>query len=242
LWRAEEVDQTSVGRHPTAQTGLYLVTHTAHGHQFSYYRKGSAASLLAPADIPEAGISGAKFLHVSGISQAISESAREAVAHAIDIARKAGVQVSYDTNLRTRLWSVADAKRTIEATAAVSDLTKTSLEDAEALTGLAEPQSIAEHFLKLGAATVVITLGAQGVHVATAREQHRVPGYQVAAVDATGAGDAFTGALLSEFARGRDLMAAARFANAAAALSTLGYGAVDPLPRRKDVAAFLAAQ
>lgn len=240
LWKTENVDQTGVGRHATAQTGLYLVTHNARGHQFSYYRKGSAASLLAPADIPEALMSRAKFVHVSGISQAISDSACEAVTHAIGIARSQGVQVSYDTNLRTRLWPIGDAKATIEATAAVSDLTKTSLEDAEALTGLTEPQSIAAHFLKLGAATVVITLGAQGVHVATAAEQLRIPGYQVAAIDATGAGDAFTGALLSELARGNDLIASARFANAAAALSTLGYGAVDPLPRRKDVETFLA--
>jgi 2-dehydro-3-deoxygluconokinase len=242
LWQAEGVDQSAVTRHPTAQTGLYLVTHTGHGHQFSYYRKGSAASLLTAADIPDTLISNAKFLHVSGISQAISASAREAVSQAIQIAKRAGVRISYDTNLRTRLWPIADAKATIEPTAALSDLTKTSLEDAEALTGLVEPHAIANHFLKLGAASVIITLGAKGVYVATPEKQLNVPGYPVDAVDATGAGDAFTGALLSELGGGRDLFEAARFANAAAALSTRGYGAVDPLPRRKDVEEFLAAQ
>jgi 2-dehydro-3-deoxygluconokinase len=68
----------------------------------------------------------------------------------------------------------------------------------------------------------------------------RVPGRQVDAVDATGAGDAFTGALLAELARGAPLAEAAVFANAAAALSTLGYGAIAPLPRRPAVEAALA--
>ncbi len=61
------------------------------------------------------------------------------------------------------------------------------------------------------------------------------------AVDATGAGDAFTGAFLAELARDRGLAAAAQFANAAASLSTLGYGAVAPLPRREEVERLLAA-
>jgi len=240
LWRAENVDASHVTRHPSAPTGLYLVTHNDRGHHFSYYRKGSAASLITPADMPGDLIAAAKFLHVSGISQAISNSAREAVAHAIALARAANVRVSYDTNLRTRLWSAGEAKPAIESAIAQSDLTKTSLEDAEALTGLTDASAIAAHFLALGAGAVIVTLGAKGVHIATRQRQSQIPGFPVAAVDATGAGDAFTGALLSELVAGADMFEAVRFANAAAALSTLGYGAVDPLPRRSAVETFLA--
>ncbi len=114
LWDMEGVDSSEVGRHPTAQTGLYLVTHGERGHQFSYYRKGSAASLMTPDDVPTAVIARAKYLHVSGISQAISETAREAVLAAIGAARKANVAVSYDTNLRTRLWPIETARPAIE--------------------------------------------------------------------------------------------------------------------------------
>jgi len=64
----------------------------------------------------------------------------------------------------------------------------------------------------------------------------------VQAVDATGAGDCFDGAFLAEYARHGDPFAAARFANAAAALSTLGYGAVAPLPRRADVESAMGAR
>ncbi|MFO0993903.1 MAG: sugar kinase [Hyphomicrobiales bacterium] len=240
LWEKEGVDSSQVGRHQTAQTGLYLVTHGERGHQFSYYRKGSAASLITPQDIPIDFIARAKFLHVSGISQAISETARAAVLTAIEAARAANVAVSFDTNLRTRLWPIETARPAIENAAARSSLTKTSIEDAEALTGLTDPSAIAAHFLRLGAGAVIVTLGAKGVHVATAKRSAEIAGFNVAAIDATGAGDAFTGALLSELCRGADLFAAARFANAAAALSTLGYGAVEPLPRRSKVEAFLA--
>jgi 2-dehydro-3-deoxygluconokinase len=240
LWAREGVDSSQVGRHATAQTGLYLVTHGERGHQFSYYRKGSAASLMAPKDVPVDLVAQTKYLHVSGISQAISETACAAVFAAIDAARNANVAVSYDTNLRTRLWPAETARPAIEKAAARSNVTKTSIEDADALLGLNDPAAIAAHFLELGAGAVIVTLGAKGVYVATHDTRADLAGFKVDAVDATGAGDAFTGALLSELSRGAKLLAAARFANAAAALSTLGYGAVEPLPRRSAVEAFLA--
>ena len=85
----------------------------------------------------------------------------------------------------------------------------------------------------------MLKLGKAGAVVATAKARERVPARTVKAVDATGAGDCFDGAFLAEFVRIGDPFAAARFANAAAALSTLGYGAVAPLPRRAEVEAAL---
>ncbi|MDP9138413.1 MAG: sugar kinase [Pseudomonadota bacterium] len=239
LWRRENVDSHAVTRHPAAPTGIYLVTHSDHRHSFSYYRQGSAASLLSAADVPRELISAARFLHVSGISQAISVTAAGAVDHAIAIARAADVKLSYDTNLRLRLWPLEQARPVIDKTAAMAHVLKTSVEDAQQLLDLADPVRIAGHFLDLGSAIVVVTLGAHGVYVADARTGQEVAGFDIDAVDATGAGDAFTGAFLTELARGRDLDSAARFANAAAALSTLGYGAVAPLPRRAEVESFL---
>ena len=73
LWKAEGVDASKVSRHPTAPTGVSFVTHTEAGHKFDYLRKNSAASLMQPEDLPLDYIAGARFLHVSAISQAISE-------------------------------------------------------------------------------------------------------------------------------------------------------------------------
>ena len=85
-------------------------------------------------------------------------------------------------------------------------------------------------------------MGRGGALAATSDARERVYSHAVKAVDATGAGDCFDGAFLTEFARSGDPFAAARFANVAAALSTLGYGAVTPLPRRAEVEAVMSAR
>ena len=241
LMQREGVDHSAVATDEAAPTGLYFVTHGPQGHVFTYRRAGSAASLMTPAGLDPALIGQARFLHVSGISQAISESAAATVAAAIATARAAGVGVSFDTNFRPRLWQAARARPVVEAAAARADIVKTSAEDAEALFGLTQPADIGSHLLGLGAGAVIVTLGQGGVALVGREGVTHVPGHPVRAVDATGAGDAFTGALLAELARGVTLAAAARFANAAAALSTLGYGAIAPLPSRAAVEASLRA-
>lgn len=239
LMQREGVDTRSLRPGGEAPTGLYFVTHGPTGHVFTYRRKGSAASLMTPADLDREAIAGTRFLHASGISQAISPSAAETVAAAMAMARASGTRISYDTNFRPRLWTPEAARPVIEAAARGADILKTSVEDCEALLGLGAPAAIAEHFLALGAGAVIATLGRDGVFLATPQGSEHVAGLPVNAVDATGAGDAFTGALLSECCRGRPLGQAARFANAAAALSTLGFGAIAPLPQRAAVEALL---
>lgn len=235
LIRREGIDETAVIDGGEAPTGIYFVTHSPQGHVFTYRRKGSAASLMTPSDLTSAVITQAKFLHVSGISQAISASAAETVAAAITLAKGAGAAISFDTNFRPRLWRAGDARPVVEAAARRADILKTSIEDSQALLGLDSPPAIAGHFLALGARAVIVTLGRDGVFMASAEGSAHVPGRPVAAVDATGAGDAFTGALLHALARGMALAKAVEFANAAAALSTLGYGAIAPLPTRAAV-------
>lgn len=242
LWRDEGVDTSAVYRDAQAPTGVYFVSHTARGHQFSYYRSGSAASRLAPSRIDDAYIAGAKFLQVSGISQAISASACDAVYHAIDVARANGVHVAYDTNLRLNLWPLDRARAIIHDTVRRCEIVLPGLDDARTLTGYSEPDAIADFYLELDCAVVALTLGHKGTLVATRDERRHVAGFDVQAVDTTAAGDTFDGAFLARLSEGDDPFAAARFANAAAALSTLGYGAVAPMPAGSDVSKFLATQ
>ncbi len=130
LWAREGVDASTVIRRPDAPTGIYLVTHDAGGHHFTFYRSGSAAARYRPEELPEAAIRAARMLHLSGISQAISESACDAAFRAIGIAREAGVRVSYDTNLRLRLWPATRAAAVIHAAIAMADIALPSLDDA----------------------------------------------------------------------------------------------------------------
>ncbi|SDU37929.1 sugar kinase [Stappia sp. ES.058] len=239
LWRAEGIDNRHMARCTDAPTGIYFVTHGADGHVFTYRRAGSAASLVTPRDLPRAALEQTRVLHVSAISQAISPSACDAVFEAIGIVRAAGGLVSYDTNLRLKLWPLARARAIVAQTAAMADIVLPGLDDARLLTGLDTPEEIVAHYLGAGAKHVALTLGAEGVLYADATRMERIAPHRVAAVDATGAGDAFDGAFLAEVLAGVDGLSAARHANAAAALAVCGYGAVAPLPQRGDVVAFL---
>ncbi len=240
LWADEGVDTRAVETDGSAHTGIYFVTHSEAGHEFSYFRAGSAASRMSALDIPKEYIAGAKILHVSGISQAISDSAADAVFAALDIAKSAHVMVSYDTNLRLKLWPLDRARAVTHAAMAMCDIALPGLEDAEQLTGLQAPDDIADFYLSLGAQIVGLTLGSAGTLVATSSERQTIPAWPVDAVDATAAGDTFDGAFLAEIVAGRSPFEAAAYANAAAALSTQGYGAVAPMPRRSDVEAFMS--
>jgi 2-dehydro-3-deoxygluconokinase len=239
LWQAEGIDTQAVKIDRSAHTGVYFVTHGPDGHEFSYLRAGSAASRYQPADLPRDLIAGAKLLHVSGISQAISASAADAVFEAIALAKAAGVTVSYDTNLRLRLWPIARARAVSGAGIAMADIALPGLDDARQLTGIDDPDRIVDHYLACGCRIVAMTLGRDGALVATPKDRQRVPSISVAAVDATGAGDCFDGAFLAEYLTTGDPFAAARYATVAAALSTTGYGGVAPLPHRAAVLARL---
>ncbi len=241
LWRAEGVDSSGVGIDGQAHTAVYFVTHGKGGHSFSYLRSGSAASRMRPEHLPAELIRSARYLHVSGISQAISQDARESVQAAIAIARQAGVTVSYDTNLRLKLWPLETARQVIGDTIALADFLLPSLDDLQAVSGLEAPDAILDWCFAHGAREVVLKLGRDGCIAATPTQRTPIAGHQVNAVDATGAGDCFDGAFLARLDAGDDLVTAARYANAAAALTTTGFGAVAPLPRRAQVSSFLAA-
>jgi 2-dehydro-3-deoxygluconokinase len=239
LWADNDVDASHVIRDAGAHTGVYFVTHGRDGHVFSYLRQGSAASRMKPSDLARDYIASARILHASGISIAISASACDTVFEAIHVAREAGVQVSFDTNLRLRLWPLERARALTDAATRLADIALPGLDDALQLTGLSDPDAIADYYLRLGPRVVALTLGKDGCLVATPGERRRVPGIRVDAVDATGAGDTFDGNFLAEYLRSGDPFGAALHANAAAALSTRGFGAVAPMPRREEVLAAL---
>ncbi|MBB4015477.1 2-dehydro-3-deoxygluconokinase [Chelatococcus caeni] len=240
LWDKEGVDRSSVITMAGERTGIYFISYGPDGHEFSYYRAGSAASLVGPSLLPLDLIGSSRILHISGISQAISVEACDACFAAVRHAREKGVAVSYDTNLRLRLWPLDRARAVINATAELADIVLPGLDDARQLTGLDRPEDICDFYLKGGARIVGLTLGKDGTMVAVPGERRMIAGRPVKAVDATGAGDTFDGGFLAEWLRSGDPFAAAAYGNAAAALSTLGHGAVAPMPRAADVAAFLA--
>lgn len=239
LWASEGVDVRGVATDAEAPTGVYFVTHGEHGHEFSYLRAGSAASRMRPDTIPADVIRSARLLHVSGISQAISASACDVVFDAIDVARSANALVTYDPNLRLKLWPLSRARATILATMARCTWCMPSLDDARVLFERDDPAAVVAECHRAGAPGVVVKLGSDGCLVSDGQHQQHVAAHRVTPVDATGAGDCFDGAFAARLLAGDDPFTAALYANVAAALATTGYGAVAPLPRDADVRAVL---
>jgi 2-dehydro-3-deoxygluconokinase len=240
LWHSAGINCASVAIKSGSNTGIYFVTHGAAGHEFSYHRAGSAAFSMQLNDSQRTTCKQTKWLHYSGISQAISETARDQCAQAVHIARAAGAKISFDSNLRLKLWSLEEAKLHMIPAIASCDLFLPSLDDVTLLSGLTDPKSIVQWSHDLGAKQVVLKLGELGVLVSDGHVVHSIAPIRVNAVDATGAGDCFAGNMLARLAKGEDLVNAARYANAAAALSVQGFGAVAALPEPEAVHALLA--
>ncbi len=239
LWRNENIDTSAIKIDRDAHTAVYFISHNSDGHVFNYLRKGSAASRITPDDLPIDMLQSTRIFHTSGITQAISESARASVFAAIEICRSANVVISFDANIRPRLWSAEIAQQVVSKTIPLSDIFLLSLEDAELLDAPKNYADILRWCHDLGASRVVLKLGADGIIASEGQQVHRLAGHRVNSVDATGAGDCCAGALLARLAKGDNFPSALRYANAAAALTTTGFGAVAPLPLRAAVAEFL---
>lgn len=239
LWEREGVDQQGVSLDADAPTAVYFVSHGPEGHSFSYRRKGSAASKISEKDLPLTLLENTRYFHTSGISQAISTSACDAVFSAMNLAREYGAEVVYDSNLRLTLWSLKRAKAIIEASISLSDYFLPSLEDAKALTGLSQPEAILDWAFRSGARQVILKLGKDGVLASDGRQTYRIPPLSVSFVDATGAGDCFAGAFIARLSAGHSFCRAIEYANCAAGLLCQGFGAIGPLPRRFEVEARL---
>lgn len=241
LWKEEGVDTSAVEVDPDAPTGIYFIVPDPEGQKrFVYYRRGSAASRMQPADLDPDWIGGARVLHVSGISQAISEAALGTVAAAMEIAEDRGVMVSYDANVRRQLQPVALLRAIFEMSLGRSDIVFVSGEDLDALYDGRPHDELLEEAADAGPRLVVLKRGAEGSTILTrSGDRTEVAPFEVDAADATGAGDAFAAAFLVARLDGRDVADAGRFASAVGALTATGLGAVAPLPTREQAEEFL---
>ena len=240
LWDNEKIDHDNVKTNKTYPTGIYFVSPDPAGRNFQYYRKDSAASKISIDDIPVELIEQAKILHLSAISQAISETACAAAIYAMKIARAAGTLISYDTNLRLNLWPLDQATQTITAAIKNCDIALPSLDDSLLLTQLDDPDQIIDLYHDYGASIVALKLGADGAIVSDRNTRRKFAPYPVTAIDSTGAGDTFDGAFLATLLATDCPFESARRATIAAALTTTGMGAVAPIPYAQDIEKILA--
>ncbi|MFG3093152.1 sugar kinase [Streptomyces sp. NPDC048202] len=195
------VDVGGVRVDPDAPTGLYLKDFGPEGTRVHYYRRGSAASRMGPSDAERVDLAGARLLHLTGITPALSQGCAELVALLMERAARARVLVSFDVNHRPALWSSFDhAAVALRDLARQADLVFVGRDEAERLWGTATVEEIHAHLAPPG--TLVVKDGEVGATEFSDAGTEFVPAPAVEVIEAVGAGDAFAAGYLSGLLHG----------------------------------------
>lgn len=243
----EGVDVSFAERDGQFPTAIYFKEFKGYGDpNVYYYRKGSAASRLSPAHVKPEWFDGAGHLHVTGITPALGPDTADAVAKAMRLAREKGLTVSFDPNLRRKLWSEEDARRILLSLVPLCDLFLPGLEEAEFLLGERTEEEYGKSFLEMGPRTVVMKLGERGSVGFAGDRVVRAEPYRVSrVVDTVGAGDSFAAGLLSVYLDqtpddAGKLERALLTANTMGALATQYRGDWEGLPKRDELQRILS--
>lgn len=232
--RSEGVDTDAVRRDASKQTALMFKERRADNVvQVTYYRRNYAGSALGPEDVDDHKIESARMLHVTGITMALSESARAAVVHAVTVAKNAGVVVSLDVNYRSRLWTHAEAAAAIGPVAELADIVFAGDDELFVFGGggLDEAKKLAQR----GPREVIVKQGSRGATSFSIEGTLVEPAVNIRAVDPVGAGDAFVAGYLVATLDGLDLAGRLRMGCATGAFAASHYGDWECLPRRDDL-------
>lgn len=239
--RGEGVDVSRVTKSKTHSTGLLFKERFAHVNpNVYYYRKDSAASTLSQEDLDPDYIRKAKILHLSGITPALSESSQKTVFKAIEIAKENKIKISFDPNIRLKLWSLQEAKGVLLDIAKQADIIFPGIDEGKMLLGTENPKKIAEHFQKMGCERIAIKLGAKGCYVVHKEEAHFVEGYPVESLeDTVGAGDGFAAGFLAGVLRKLPLKECAQWGNGVGAMAVLVRGDMEGFPTKSQLMEFI---
>ena len=236
---AEGVSTDLIRRLPDRQVGLCFHECLDGVTSLIFYRRDSAATTMTPDDINVEAIRSAAALHVPGVALQISEGAKEACLTAIRIAAAASVPISFDPNMRNLLGGT-DTAQAMEEAMSLADLVTPTAQEAAAITGQKDPVRAAVELRARGPRLVAVTLAAEGAVLAAGGEVITCPGFEVAVVEPTGAGDVHAAAMMIGLLRGWELERMGRFANAAGALAVTAMGHLgDALPTPEAIQALL---
>jgi 2-dehydro-3-deoxygluconokinase len=242
--RGEGVDTSRVIVDPGAPTGIFLKEISGVGTTtVYYYRHGSAASRMRPDDLDEEYLTAARWLHITGITPALSESCRETVDRAIELGRAAGREVSFDPNMRLKLWTVEQAREVMFPLIRRSTVLLGGMEELSLLLQVDTPDAAADWALEQGLSIAAIKLGADGALVATASERRTVPPFTIPrVVDTVGAGDGFDAGFIAGRLLGRDPWQAAELGNVVGAHALMVEGDYEGYPTMAEAEAFVAGR
>ena len=238
--RSEGVELSRAIVDPHAPTGILVRdVHSSRRIEVVYQRRASAGQRLTADDVDPLYVESARVLHVTGITPALGPDAERAVDRAVGIAIDAGVVVSFDPNVRLRLWEKGDnARRVLGALASRAQIVLAGLAEAEFISGQQGAQDAAAWFLDHGTTCVAVKLGVAGAWVSDGDSAFVSPGRPVQVLDPIGAGDAFAAGFLSAWLQGRDLESSAESGNLVAAMSMTAFGDFEGLPTARELESF----
>ncbi|MEO3934444.1 sugar kinase [Micrococcaceae bacterium Sec7.4] len=223
---------------------MFLEQRTADVTRAFYYRAGSAGSTLSRDDVDAAFRDGARVLHLTGITAALSQEARRAVEYAAARAAGEGLEVSLDVNYRGKLWSRDEARAVLTPLARYASILIASDDELGLVAsgggcaGTADDAetAMAAELLDRGVREVVVKRGAAGAGVHTAAGRWETPAVPVTSIDTVGAGDAFTAGYLSALLDGEDVAGRLQRGALAGAFAVSTAGDWEGLPRRGELA------
>lgn len=216
--------------------------------RFSFSRKPGADTQLGVEELNRELLGTCKVFHFGSLSLT-EEPVRTTTIEAIITAKEAGALISYDPNYRDSLWDSEEvALEQIKSVIKYADMMKVSDEEAVLITDVYNYEQAAECLLQMGPKLVAVTLGKEGVLIATRERKEIIPGFKVQAIDTTGAGDSFWGGFLSAYLQKKkeideleweEIKQLAVYGNATAALCVQKRGGIPSIPEKDEIMDFL---
>jgi 2-dehydro-3-deoxygluconokinase len=194
------IDVSPVETVAGAPTGLYVKDPGELRTSVYYFRANSAASTMTPAFLERALTARPRVLHLSGVTAALSDSARETVRAGLDLARDGSPVVTFDVNYRPALWTAEEASPVLADLADRSDVTFVGLDEAGVLWGCRRPEDVRDMLPHAG--RVVVKDGAVGAYTFGGSGTTFEPSISVEVVEPVGAGDAFAAGYLAAMLEG----------------------------------------
>ena len=228
------IDSRGIARDPRNNTsGTMVMIHSDGERSFIHYLGANAT--LVESDVNFEFVKGAKILHVAGTFLMPSFDGQP-TANVLKKAQQMGIATSLDTAWDSRgRWM-----ELLAPCLPYMDYAVPSIEEARMVTGRHEPADVAKALMDRGVKVVGLKMGEDGCYIRSADAEIRIPKYDVDAVDACGAGDAFAAGFLTGVAKGWDLEKTGRFANAVGALCVTAIGATTGIRSLEDTLAFMA--
>ncbi|MBR6185563.1 MAG: sugar kinase [Clostridia bacterium] len=232
----ENVDTQCLAVSDEGQIGLAFLEYTENGRNYQYYRTDSVGSRLCAGDLKDSCFAKAFAVHFPGMLLELNESMRGACRRAAELAKKYGVALSFDPNIRQEMIRDEQARKRLMDMVSRADIIAPTLEEGRKITGKNSLGDVLRALRALGPRVIALTMDRDGAALCVGEKVILADAASVQEADPTGAGDTFAAALCVGLREGMEPKRLAMFCNTAGALAVTKRGAIGTaLPSRAEV-------